>query len=725
MARYCINQNCLHRQNHDYDQDCQSCGLSLLLQGRYYLSEPLQIGKADHTEVWALEDWGYYSNPALDIDEYDDLEGVDKIIKILKYANHDTIDLLRNEYQILADLKRKSPELRIPRVSRHLENSYFTCHGHHCLTMERLPGISLSSGLQAQSRLTDEALAVRWLRDLVNTLGVIHQHHIQHLDINPSNIILMPSGELGLIDFGLASYQSSRVVGNGTPGYGAPELTQGQFYPQSDFYALGCTFVQLLTGRKPNDLFAHGQLSRQWRQFIPQMSSQLASLMEALTAPAWSHRPRSTRVIKHRLDAIQFPGQSRWRQFAPALGIGLVLTGIVGATRAVGGLHAWELQVFDVLIRLQPEEGPDDQILIIKVTRENNNPREAPTLSDRTLTQLLQQLQQYEPVTIGLDIYRDFPTANPDLRTEMQRANLFGVCNVPDLEGGNPDSIAPPPEIPTQNLGFADVPIDGDGRLRRHLLRIGSGGAASPCPTYIDFSFLVALHYLATAHGVELDAPVSNQPLLLGKAVLNPLGTQTQSFWGLDRRLGPYQRTDLRGHQMLLNYRAGESPRQIAAAMTVDQVLQQRVIPDHLKHRIILIGVVGSRTSIDDYWHTPYSADAQDTIPGVFIQAHKVSQIINAALGHRPLLEPMPLGIEWLWTGLWSLTGGVIASYLGRSPRQSGGAALIALLLLGLTSYGLMGMGQLFPLVPALIGLGLTLMVAGGITWLIYVRTHD
>ena len=727
MARYCINQNCSDRKNRDSDEHCRCCSYPLLIRGRYYLSKALQISPTDNTEVWELEDWGYYTNPSIEVDEYDRWEEIGKIIKILKRANYDTIDLLRNEYHILADLKRNSPDLRIPRVARHIESSYFVYQDYHCLVMEKIPGISLATWLTEHSQLTDEDIAAQWLRQLTNILARIHHQKIQHLDINPSNILLTPGGQLSLIDFGLASYQGGRSLGEGTCGYAAPELRQGQFVPQSDFYALGVTLVHLLTGRKPDEWFENYQLSRKWRQSIG-VSARFARLIEALTKPSWRHRPHKTQVIKQRLDAIQFPWKSRVRQFAPAICIGLVITGIVVAIRETGVLQPWEQHTFDGLMQLRPPEGLDDQLLIITVTREHNNSREAPSLSDRTLTALFKQLRQYEPVTIGLDIYRDFEAdeAYPELKTELAQEHLFGVCNLTAPDSGDHQGIAPPPEIPQRNLGFADAIQDEDGTLRRHLLLINDWqDPQNPCPTYIDFSFLVALHYLATAHNVEWEDTAPTHSLILGKTLLDRLSAKTDGPLDLDRRSGHYAKTDLRGHQILLNYRASSDLRHIAETLTVEEVLQQKGIPDRLKSRIILIGVVGSRASLEDYWRTPYNTDPQDTIPGVFIQAHKVSQIVNAALGQRSLLQPIPLWGEILWLGLWSSGVGIVASYLARSPRWSVSLSVVIVLALGLACYGLILMGRLVPLVPALIGVGLTLFITGGAALFFNFQSHD
>jgi predicted ATPase/GAF domain-containing protein len=95
-----------------------------------------------------------------------------------------------------------------------------------------------------------------------NSLAGLHQHRIIHKDIKPSNILIQPdSHQVWLTDLGLASQLPQETqelkspgVLEGTLAYLSPEQTgrmnRGIDY-RSDFYALGVTFYELLTGRLP------------------------------------------------------------------------------------------------------------------------------------------------------------------------------------------------------------------------------------------------------------------------------------------------------------------------------------------------------------------------------------------------------------------------------------------------------------------------------------------
>ncbi|MBD1902056.1 protein kinase [Trichocoleus sp. DQ-A3] len=179
-----------------------------------------------------------------------------------------------------------------------------------CLVMEFSEGQDLDQWLICRgNQPIPEERARDWLRQIVATLEQVHNLNLVHRDIKPSNIMLR-HGQLVLIDFGIVRVEGRGLTRVGTPEYMAPEQAQGRpAVPPSDFYALGRTFVHLLTGRPPIDFQdpQTGQLI--WQDSAPKISPQLKQLIDDMMAPLPERRPQSAQNILQRLAKLPPIGQ--------------------------------------------------------------------------------------------------------------------------------------------------------------------------------------------------------------------------------------------------------------------------------------------------------------------------------------------------------------------------------------------------------------------------------
>ena len=175
------------------------------------------------------------------------------VIKVLRreYPSFGELVQFRNQYTITKNLP--IPGIVQPLSLEPLGNTY-------ALVMEDFGSVSLSKYIQQQSLGLIEVLAIAL--QIADILHDLHQHRVVHKDIKPANIIICPeSQQIKLIDFSIASLlpKETQEIQNpnileGTLSYLAPEQTgrmnRGIDY-RADFYALGVTLYQLLTGTLP------------------------------------------------------------------------------------------------------------------------------------------------------------------------------------------------------------------------------------------------------------------------------------------------------------------------------------------------------------------------------------------------------------------------------------------------------------------------------------------
>jgi len=177
------------------------------------------------------------------------------VIKVLRreYPSFGDLVQFRNQYTITKNLA--IPGIVQPLSLEPWENGF-------ALVMEDFGGIALGQYAQSNPLPLTEVLEITL--QVADILHELCQRRVVHKDIKPANILIQPeSKQIKLIDFSIASLlpketqeiQSPNIL-EGTLAYLAPEQTgrmnRGIDY-RADFYALGVTLYQLLTGILPFD----------------------------------------------------------------------------------------------------------------------------------------------------------------------------------------------------------------------------------------------------------------------------------------------------------------------------------------------------------------------------------------------------------------------------------------------------------------------------------------
>jgi serine/threonine protein kinase len=291
---YCINPNCRHPENLDTINFCQTCGSELLINARYRVITVL--GQGGFGKTFAVRD----------------RDGTQKVLKVL--MNNDTlgVELFQREANVLQRLKHPG----LPTVE---SEGYFTFRvkgtdkSLHCLVMEKIEGKNLQQWLEAQNyQPISSELAIDWLTQLTEILNLVHNQNYFHRDIKPQNVMCRSNGKLVLIDFGAVREVTEtiqRATGEVTRissmGYTPEEQKKGKAEPRSDFFALGRTFVYLLTAQEPRNLQEDPRSGKLiWRNVATQTSKPLADLIDDLMGYFPKDRPKDTQVLLQRLGKL-------------------------------------------------------------------------------------------------------------------------------------------------------------------------------------------------------------------------------------------------------------------------------------------------------------------------------------------------------------------------------------------------------------------------------------
>jgi serine/threonine-protein kinase len=127
--------------------------------------------------------------------------------------------------------------------------------GTYFLTMEYVPGTTLTELLERRGPL-DLAPGLQIAKQICRGLAAVHKAGVIHGDLKPRNVMVMASGVVKLMDFGVArgtrlGRKQEGLMG-GSLHYMSPEQARGaELDPQSDLYSAGVTFYEMFTGRRP------------------------------------------------------------------------------------------------------------------------------------------------------------------------------------------------------------------------------------------------------------------------------------------------------------------------------------------------------------------------------------------------------------------------------------------------------------------------------------------
>ena len=232
----------------------------------------------------------------------------DRNVALKLPALHEQAHSWRERFQRERDILAR---LEHPNIAR-LYDAGMGEGGQPWLAMELVEGLSLSDHVAARSLSMPERLAL--FRQVLAAVAHAHRHLVVHRDLKPANILVDASGQVKLLDFGIAkllagedavatSGELTRLGGRVmTLRYAAPEqVAAGEVTTATDIYSLGVILHELVTGLAPYRAVREGKVL-----------TDVGLMQEETTIPSRLPIPRQlARLVSGDLDAIVLKAMRR------------------------------------------------------------------------------------------------------------------------------------------------------------------------------------------------------------------------------------------------------------------------------------------------------------------------------------------------------------------------------------------------------------------------------
>jgi CHASE2 domain-containing sensor protein len=385
-----------------------------------------------------------------------------------------------------------------------------------------------------------------------------------------------------------------------------------------------------------------------------------------------------------------------WYLAAPP---GLIVLILVILVRIAGGMQSWEWMLFDTMLRLRPVEKLDERVVIVGIDEKDIESVKQYPVPDQKIAELLTKLESYQPLAIGLDIFKNVPVEpGGEQLAQILRSNshIIGIEKILP-----PEEIPPPQSLPAKRVGFADLPNDADSKNRRYLLYTPNPkNPHNPNEDKYSLALRLVTKYLKS-QGIELETGKNDPNTIMIRGIELPRIT---------RNFGGYVGVDDGGLPILMNFRNTSQP---FLVVSVRDILTDKIDAKLLRDRIVLVG--NRNMSAGDIFYTSALPNLKlsGQIYGIDYHAHVVSQILSTVMDGRPMLHSWGDVVEYTWILIW----GFLPIAIGRLTQSvwknllSVGVAGIALFTCGYVLLWVWGVW--IPVAPGLLvltvnGLGLS-----------------
>ncbi len=314
MEVYCTRPRCPRPQNYFADLDdvttlkttqqkyCISCGMPLLLDGRYVTIKLL--GRGGFGAAFLARDRRIPGMRQCVVKQFQPAGNLTPTqlqqAQLMFEREAEVLAEIGNEHEQIPDLFAFFPVI-VNSLQPGEQDQFFY------LVQEYIDGQNLEEELAQQGQFSEQQV-LEVLQEILKILKFVHERGIIHRDIKPSNIMRRRDGKLFLLDFGAVKQVAN--VASGAPsstgiyslGFAPPEqMTGGQVFPSTDLYALAVTIITLLTDREATQLFDAYTNQWKWRSQV-NVSPHLANVLDNMLLPAANQRFQSAQQV---LDALK------------------------------------------------------------------------------------------------------------------------------------------------------------------------------------------------------------------------------------------------------------------------------------------------------------------------------------------------------------------------------------------------------------------------------------
>jgi adenylate cyclase len=366
------------------------------------------------------------------------------------------------------------------------------------------------------------------------------------------------------------------------------------------------------------------------------------------------------------------------------VGVWLAVAAAVLGLRSSGIFQPAELAVYDSLLsRIERPPAVSDRIALIEISEEDIQELGHWPLSDLQIAILIESILGAGANAVGIDIYRDLPIPPGEQRLDQlleANSRIVLVFKHGDTSSGGVAGRAVLEG--TGQLGFSDMLLDPDGRVRRGLLFLDreDGG------TDYAFPMRLAMQELARDGIHPQSDPVREEWLRLGET----------SIPYVEAGNGGYGDIDDGGYQVIHDFQQSRGGFESIPFRTA---LNERLQPGSLSGKIVLVGA--SADSLNDFVLVPNGIAQGDAagrgVTGIWLHAVLLDQLLRFGHGESRPLQFVSNFAEIMTVMVAALLGCILAAAatgVGRF-RSSSTIALAAGMALGCGLFGIGGYAAL------------------------------